>query len=136
MKSRQQVARSRMDLEELKAGLGDPFWRLSNLYYIVDKDGNRVLFKPNEAQEQYLKDCTTSDIILKARQLGFTTLMCIVGLDEALFNDNHHVGIIAHTRDDANVIFETKVKYPYDNLPEALKSKITAQNDRAGLLKF
>ena len=112
----------------------NPRWRLSNLYYITNKEGQRVLFEPNDAQLQYLEDCSDSDIILKARQLGFTTLMCIIGLDEALFLENHHVGIIAHTRDDANVIFETKVKYPFDNLPESLRHARQAKNDRVGHL--
>ncbi len=50
-------------------------WRLSNLYTIQDKKGNRVPFVPNMAQLKYLENCTDSDITLKARQLGFTTLV-------------------------------------------------------------
>lgn len=111
-------------------------WRLCNLYYIVDKDGKRVRFEPNLAQMQYLQNPSNSDIILKARQLGFTTLMCLIGLDEAIFLENHEVGIIAHTLTDANKIFDTKVKYPYDNLPDAIRERKPAVNDRAGLLKF
>lgn len=114
----------------------DPIWRLSNLYHITDKDGQRVRFTPNPAQLAYLEGATDSDLILKARQLGITTLMCLVGLDEALFLDNHNAAIIAHTKDDAHVIFDTKVKYPYDNLPDGLKALKPARNDRAGMLKF
>ena len=116
--------------------LADPFWRLNNLYFIVDKRGQRVKFEPNIAQADYIKNCSHSDIILKARQLGFTTLICIIGLDEAIWLNDHSVGIIAHTLDDANVIFETKVKYPYDNLPETIRERKAAKNDRAGLLRF
>ena len=125
-----------MEIDELKANLHVPMWRICHLYHIVNKDGVRVQFKPNEAQLDYLRDCTKSDIILKARQLGFTTLMCIVGLDEALFNNDYHVGIIAHTRDDANIIFETKIKYPYENLSGLITSRLSATNDRVGHLKF
>lgn len=116
--------------------LADPLWRLSNLYWIIDKHGQRVLFQPNTAQAKYLSECSNSDLILKARQLGFTTLMCIIGLDEALFINDYRVGIIAHTLNDANEIFETKVRYPYDNLPEELRSRRSATNDRAGMLRF
>jgi hypothetical protein len=116
--------------------LEDPRWRLENIYYIVDKKGQRVRFRPNASQLAYLDDCSKSDIILKARQLGFTTLMCIIGLDEALFINDHAVGIIAHTLDDASKIFETKVKYPYDNLAPEIKERKPASNDRAGMLKF
>jgi hypothetical protein len=111
-------------------------WRLANLYTIQDKKGNRVPFRPNETQLEYLKNCTKSDLILKARQLGMTTLMCIVGLDEVLFRNDWRVAIIAHTLNDANEIFETKVKFPYDQLPDQIKASRIAKNDRAGLLRF
>lgn len=114
----------------------DPLWRLSNLYYITDKNGERVKFEPNLAQVNYLENASHDDLILKARQLGFTTLMCLVGLDEALFLNDHRVAIIAHTLNDANEIFDSKVKYPYDNLPDILKARKPAKNDRAGLLRF
>ena len=114
----------------------DPFWRLSNLYYITDKDGQRVKFTPNEAQLAYLEQASSEDIILKARQLGFTTLMCIVSLDEAVFLNDHRAAIIAHTLNDANEIFDSKIKYPYDNLPDQIKERRPARNDRVGLLRF
>lgn len=114
----------------------DPLWRLSNLYWITDKHGRRVRFEPNEAQLAYLENASREDLILKARQLGFTTLMCLVGLDEAIFLNDHRVAIIAHTLNDANEIFDSKVKYPYDNLPEGLRDRKPARNDRAGLLRF
>ena len=50
----------------------DPLWRLSNLYYITDKDGQRVKFTPNGAQLAYLQEASAEDIILKARQLGIS----------------------------------------------------------------
>lgn len=114
----------------------DPLWRLSNLYWIVDKDGQRVKFDPNPAQLLYLGSAGSEDLILKARQLGFTTLMCLIGLDEAVFLNDHRVAIIAHTLNDANEIFDSKVKYPYDNLPDAIRARRPAVNDRAGMLKF
>ena len=114
----------------------DPMWRLSNLYWITDKDGQRIKFTPNAAQLAYLEGASSEDLILKARQLGFTTLMCLIGLDEAIFFNDHRVAIIAHTLNDANEIFDSKVKFPYDNLPEQIKDRKPAKNDRAGLLRF
>lgn len=116
--------------------LSDPIWRLSNLYWITDKAGNRIKFEPNHAQAMYLRHATSDDLILKARQLGITTLMCLIGLDEALFLENHHVAIIAHTINDAIGIFDSKVKYPYDNLPDMIKQRRIAKTDRAGMLQF
>jgi hypothetical protein len=122
--------------EQLVGQFSDPVWRLSNLYWITDKDGQRVKFTPNDAQVEYIQSASREDLILKARQLGFTTLMCLIGLDEAIFLNDHRVVIIAHTLNDANEIFDSKVKYPYDNLPDALKQMKPARNDRAGLLRF
>lgn len=122
--------------EDLLGQWADPFWRLSNLYWITDKDGNKVKFTPNRAQLRYLEGATSEDLILKARQLGFTTLMCLVGLDEAVFLDDHRVAIIAHTLNDANEIFDSKVKFPYDELPDQIRERRPARNDRSGLLRF
>lgn len=125
-----------METADIRSGLADPMWRLHNLYFIVNKKGQRVRFEPNPSQLEYLENCSKSDLILKARQLGFTTLMCLIGLDEALFLNDHRVGIIAHTLNDANEIFETKVKYPYENMPEQIRARRPARHDRAGLLRF
>lgn len=121
---------------EVVGQFSDPIWRLNNLYWITDKNGQRVKFQPNAAQLEYLSGATTDDLILKARQLGFTTLMCLIGLDEAVFLDDHRVAIIAHTLNDANEIFDSKVKSPYDNLPDQIRDRRPARNDRAGLLRF
>ena len=37
--------------EEFKAGLRLKWFRLCCMYYIKDKDGRKVLFTPNSAQE-------------------------------------------------------------------------------------
>jgi len=52
------------------------------------------------------------NVILKARQLGFTTFIQIFMLDACLFNSNIRAGTIAHKLDDAKTIFRDKVKYP------------------------
>lgn len=106
------------------AKLKDRNWRLRHLYYIRDKDGNRVLFKPNEEQEKLFKSLHKRELILKSRQLGITTGYCILWLDAALFSPNLKIGIIAHTKDDAKVIFRDKIKFAYDNLPPDLKQAV------------
>lgn len=44
---------------------------MSNLYYITDESGKRVLFRPNEAQQQFSKEMWYFNDLLKSRQLGF-----------------------------------------------------------------
>jgi len=114
----------------------DPRWRLSNLYWITDERARKVKFEPNEAQLQFLEETTALNIILKARQLGFTTLCCLIYLDACLFNPNTRAGVIAHKLDDAKVIFRDKIRYPYDALPDQLKERLGATQDSADTLTF
>lgn len=114
-----------------KAQFLDPRWRLSNLYTITDESGNKIPFRPNDAQLAFLDEIHTRNIILKARQLGFTTFCCLIYLDAGIFRPNTRAGVIAHKLDDAKVIFRDKVKFPYDNLPEGLKDRVQAKQDSA-----
>ena len=116
--------------------LADPLWRLNNLYWIVDKEGKKVPFRLNGVQSKLFQDLWFFNLILKSRQHGMTTMVDIMGLDQALFNDNFSVGICAHTREDVEKIFRTKVKFPYDNLPEGIKSARPANTDTAKMMAF
>lgn len=75
------------------------------------------------------------NLILKARQLGISTFVCLLFLDRCLFNSNLHAGIIAHTREDAEVMFR-RVKFAYDCLPSELKALRPATVDSARELIF
>lgn len=112
----------------------DPYWRLNNLYWIVNKQGQRVPFRMNTSQEALVSGLHGRDIILKARQIGFTTLVCLASLDECLFNPDWRAAIIAHKQDDAKSIFETKVKFPYENLPDELRERIRPIRDSVDTL--
>lgn len=114
----------------------DPRWRLANLYYITDKQGRKTKFEPNESQLAFLEETTALNIILKARQLGFTTLCCLIYLDACLFHPNTRAGVIAHRLDDAKVIFRDKIKFPYDSLPDQLKERVKSTQDSADTLTF
>src|SRR4051812_49301533 len=114
----------------------DPRWRLSNLYWITDAAGNKVKFRPNGPQQKFLDEIHNQNIILKARQLGITTLCCLIYLDACLFTPNTRAAIIAHRMDDAKVIFRDKVKFPYDNLDPALRAQLPVVQDSADTLTF
>jgi len=111
-------------------------WRLDNLYWIVTDEGKRIQFKMNEQQLWLLENLWYLNVILKSRQHGFTTFICILALDTALFNDNIAAGIIAHGLKEAQAIFRTKVKFVYDNLPEWVKAQRGLVNDSASELVF
>lgn len=126
-----------MNSDEIKVAefLSDKTWRLSNLYYIKDKLGNKVLFQPNWAQLELMKPHYLN-IILKARQLGVTTFHALLFLDTCLFNQNVNAAIIADTKPNAKEIFIDKVKFAYDCLPDWLKQITSAKRDNVNELRF
>lgn len=123
-----------MKPEHLKL-LRDKRWRLNNLYFITDKAGKKVRFRMTDEQIEYFDGLHTRNIILKARQLGFTTECCIIQLDAALF-ESAKCALIAHTLNDAKRLFREKVKYAYDNLPVEIRKANPARNDASGELVF
>ena len=52
---------------EFAKGLKDPYWRIRNLYWIIDKNNRKVLFVPDEAQAKLYREMGWRNIILKAR---------------------------------------------------------------------
>lgn len=112
--------------------IADPWWRLNNLYYITNKSGKKIKFKPNWAQKAFYTSMWYLSIILKARQLGFTTFIQIFILDRCLFNKNVRAGVIAHNKDDAQVFFRDKIKFAYESLPDWLRQAIPATKCDAG----
>ncbi len=114
----------------------DPKWRLNNLYSCITDQGKKIPFRMNTAQELLFDNLWFFNLVLKARQLGFTTFIDLMGLDSVLFNDDYMVGICAHTREDVEKIFDKKIKTPYDDLPLGLQQGRRADTDSAKKLKF
>lgn len=103
-------------------------WRMDNLYWIITKDGTKEIFAMNRAQldffEKYLSKPEAiyhRHIILKSRQLGFTTFIDLFMLDEILFNTNREGLIIAHKVEDAREIFDRKIDFAIRNMAEEIK---------------
>ena len=136
------------DEADLAYALQFPMWRICSgfLYKIIAKTeevdalGEKasivIPFKPNRSQRRFIKRLWFRNVILKARQLGFTTLISILWLDHALFNANQRCAIIAHTEPDAEVIFRDKVKFAYDNLPDSIREACPLKRDSATELLF
>lgn len=121
---------------QLRERFSDQRWRLTNLYWIPDKKGNKVLFRPNWSQLQLLKQLTVQHLILKARKLGMSTLLNLLGLDLSLWNDNHESAIIAHENKAMEKLFRRHVKYPWDHLPQALREQKAGSSNRTYELAF
>lgn len=135
-----------IDLDEalLKDRLKDPEWRLTSgaLYKIVTKSEGEenesliVPFKPNVFQRELMDGLHHRIVILKARQLGFSTLVCILWLDTAMFAaDPIRCGIIAQDRESAEDLFG-KVKFAYNNLPATLQKAMPLASENKSEIVF
>jgi len=102
-------------------------WRMDNLYFIITKDGKKEVFTMNRAQKHFFETYLNvpnpyhRHVILKSRQLGFTTFIDIYILDEILFSTNKEGLIIAHKLEDAAAIFDKKIDFAIRNMAEDVK---------------
>lgn len=123
------------EVEELMQALpqlSDPVWRLHNLYKIVDKLGREVPFRPTREQSQIIEAVyhkgQKRHVILKARQMGFSTLIELMILDATYFGENVQASIVDRTQPDAEAKLKTKIRFAYEKLGP-LKERATVNND-------
>lgn len=107
--------------EQLADAMTYKWFRLNTLYHIKNKQGKKVLFNPNKEQEEFYCEQHDRDIILKVRQLGFTTFKMISDLDDCLFIENFSAGCICHNMESAKDIFRNKIKFAYSNITDTQK---------------
>ena len=113
-------------------------------YTIKMKDGSTGEFRMNAQQEEFLLARHGMDIVLKARQLGFTTVIQLDMLDDCIFTQNISCGVIAHNLSDAKAFFSDKIKFAYDQLPPDFHEELAAEfeaekfteQDAADSMKF
>jgi hypothetical protein len=123
------------NLEQYEKVLANPRTFVENFCYITTKDGKFELFKLNYPQtklmdlvEKGLREKKPIRIrVLKARQMGFSTLISALGFWWAAMNENSAYAVVAHKDSSASSIFE-KNKIFYDNLPKALKPQTNRFN--------
>ena len=98
-------------------------WRIANLYKIIDKEGDTVVFKRNRVQTHFEKHKAYRNLILKARQHGVSTDEVVSALDDALFIPNQNNMIIAHTVPAATKLF-AKIDFAWNHLPAFIKNMV------------
>lgn len=138
-------------LAEYGERLKDPWWRVcgGELYKIISKglsvnerDGSAieaatvVPFTPNELQLEFLRTMHNRNVILKSRQVGYTTLVSILWLDHALFVPNQRCAQIAQDLDTVGNIFRDKIRFAYDRLPDALRRAFPLAKETESMLIF
>lgn len=114
----------------------DKTWRINNLYKIRNKEGQLIKFKRNRAQQHYSENKWFRNLVLKSRQLGFTTDEAIDSLDDVLFTPNMDALMIAHNLEAGESIFNKKITFAWDKLPQELRQLYSVDNKTSKTLKF
>lgn len=117
-----------------KTKITDKEWRVNHLYYIVDKNQKSVVFTRNEAQSHFQLNKWTRNLILKSRQLGFTTDEAVDCVDDIAFKPNFHILFLAHIKEEAQRIFSRKIKYAWEKFTLSKLYKVVKSD--AGTLEL
>jgi len=102
---------------------------LESLVSITDKDRQIIPFIFNPSQNRYYKERTLRDIILKPRQLGFSTEIIGLFLHDTMFVPNTVSVIVAHTTEDAADLFK-RAKFMFDSVPEVFRPQVRLNNQK------
>jgi len=79
-------------------------------FSIIDKEGQEVPFIVNKEQQTLLDNMTGKDTILKARQIGFSSLILALFTLDFLLKDNSRSVCISHDGESAQKLLD-KVKF-------------------------
>ena len=114
----------------------DPLWRLGNFYSIRTRDGSIIKFRPRPQQRQiidliYRRGCRRV-IILKARQLGFSTLLGVVCADRLCFGMGQQISLVDQTLEDARQKLRDITLVAYESLDPALKKELPITRSNNG----
>lgn len=130
------IALTDEDLRDLAKKLEDPIWRLCHLYEVKDAEtGRMVLFVPSPEQTEIIEAVYVRGemniLILKARQLGMSTVILLIMVDEAIWSGGYQASIVDQTQNDATLKLRLKVKAAFDSMPEILRElfEVVKAND-------
>lgn len=112
--------------------LSDRNWRIDNLYKILNKDGILVPYKRNYYQERFDNEMHGRDIILKSRQVGFTTHFTCCAFDLLCFTKNFYAMFIAHEKKEADQILQNKMPVLWDNFKLKDYASYKVLHEKAG----
>lgn len=115
--------------EEYKKCAADPVYFMRKYCYIQHRTRGRMLFDLYPFQEQAVRELLTFDrnIILKARQIGISTVVACYSLWMALFQRDKNILVIATKQDTAKNLID-KAQFAYEHLPVWLKSPYKENN--------
>jgi len=113
--------------EKLQRIMNDPVLWIETFVQIPDKTGRVVPFKLNPQQKYLLRNMGKFNIVLKARQLGLSSVMFGYALYITHTKANSTCLLMAHSMDGVRDIFK-KLKAQYNNMHSCVKLKTTSNN--------
>lgn len=102
-------------------------------YIKEDRAENGMLpYKAWDAQKVllFLYDCGYSMMIGKARQIGFTTTMCLAGMKRVNLNKSYFIKFVTHSKEKGIEIFRDKVKWTYTKIPDFMAQEVKNWTDQ------
>lgn len=117
------LARLRQEAEWRRCKRDPAYW-FANYCYISAPGRGKILFTLRPAQLETLQAMQDERyvIILKARQIGYSTLMACFALWEALFNTDQHIIFLSIGEREAASVLQ-KTKYAYKFLPDWMRDR-------------
>lgn len=116
-------------MDIIAQAIADPQLWIENFITIVDKNNEEIPFVLNEQQDRFLNNITKYNVILKSRQLGFSTLSCALSLYHATTKKNCQCLLVSYTQASSDTLFY-KLKQMYTSLPDIIKPKLTNNNKK------
>ncbi len=87
---------------------------------VRNKNRRLIVLRPNRAQEEYSRNCTQRNIVLKARQLGITTYVAARFFIQTITQPGTVSLQVAHDQESAEDIFRIVHRF-WENLPEEMQ---------------
>ena len=124
-----------MDLSEIEK-FRDPIFRTSHLYSIRERGGKVIPFRPRPQQSQVLdmiyRRGLKRIVILKARQIGFSTLLGVICADQLCWNTGKQISLVDKTQEDARQKLKNITVLAYDSLHPELKDRFVVSRANSG----
>jgi hypothetical protein len=116
---------------EADDAMADPVWRLANLYVCLNANGQVVKFVPTPEQRLVIWCIHARGwrriLIPKARQLGMSLVLCLIGLDFVLFKAGAKAALVDKSEDDAKKKLREKVKLAWEGIDPAIAAVLPAE---------
>jgi hypothetical protein len=102
---------------------------IEHTFNIVNKDGTKVPFKLNSVQRKFDKERTSRNVIVKARQEGFSSFICAENTMACLAEKNIRCVLIAHDSQSTEKLFD-RVRFFLEHPQVPLKPILKRSNRR------